>query len=678
LSGGKIRLTYDALNRPTNVVDAVGQTRYGYDALGQLTLEDGPWSNDAVSFSYNGRQRTGLSLQGAPGQPTWSQTYAYDAARRPTNITSSAGAFGYAYRAVQTMLPGLISLPGGLVITNDYDGLARLTETRLKIPAGTSLNLHSYSYESSKDQIKRMTRLTGNTMDYTYDAAGQLNSALGMESGGTTRLHEQFGYAYDVAGNLNYRTNANRTETFTLNALNQITGVDTPRTSVVAGAMSPLATNVQINGFDAVAYADGTFARDGFLFGSGTNTFTAVARDSLGRVASNTLASTAGSSTLAGACDLNGNLRTNRTVVLGYDDENQLVWVALSNAWKSDFTYDGKMRRRERWESAWDGSKWVTNLLVRYVYDGMLPIQERHYSPQLSTVTPQLIVTYTRGRDLSGSLQGAGGIGGLLARTESWPLAIGNGLSTAFYHADNVGNVTALAATNGQVVARYLYEPFGTMIAMAGPLAERNLFRFSSKEWHQNSGLICYGFRYYSPALQRWINRDPIGEEAGFNLYGFLRLDPIRQFDAWGLTVWKCTRSTDWGEGRHAYLWDDRAGAFTGRSCGQGGICGSGRICSPDDKGPVKSDPLWWLHWIFDTSNADYRCAPIPGTEGKEDKIMAHCRNCVNNTLLYLPGVYDCHNRCDKMLKDTGFEGPPLDRWHPGDTTYPFPSQVVY
>ena len=48
----------------------------------------------------------------------------------------------------------------------------------------------------------------GNYVNYTYDTCGQLLTAIGKESGGTTnRLHEQFGYAYDPAGNLNYRTN---------------------------------------------------------------------------------------------------------------------------------------------------------------------------------------------------------------------------------------------------------------------------------------------------------------------------------------------------------------------------------------------------------------------------------------------------------------------------------------
>src|SRR5881409_3447912 len=47
---------------------------------------------------------------------------------------------------------------------------------------------------------------------------------------------------------------------------------------------------------------------------------------------------------------------------------------------------------------------------------------------------------------------------------------------------------------------------------MSGPLAEANLYRFSSKEYHANSRLSYYGFRYYDPNLQRWISQDPLGD----------------------------------------------------------------------------------------------------------------------------------------------------------------------
>src|SRR6202012_3545338 len=87
----------------------------------------------------------------------------------------------------------------------------------------------------------------------------------------------------------------------------------------------------------------------------------------------------------------------------------------------------------------------------------------------------------------------------------------------AYYHADGIGNVTALANTSAAIVAKYVYDAFGNLIAKSGPLADANLYRFSSKEAHLNSGLVYYLYRYYDANLQRWLNRDPLGDFAVFN-----------------------------------------------------------------------------------------------------------------------------------------------------------------
>jgi RHS repeat-associated protein len=167
---------------------------------------------------------------------------------------------------------------------------------------------------------------------------------------------------------------------------------------------------------------------------------------------------------------------------------------------------------------------------VYYVYDGNLVIQERDIN-NLPTVT------YTRGKDLSGGLEGAGGIGGLLARTAQAyvdaPLA-----GHSFYHSDANGNITMLIDSSQGIVAKYLYDAFGNTISASGLLANANVYRFSSKEWHQNSGLSYYLYRYYDPNLQRWLNRDPIGEAGGINLYQAMRNNPLRWVDPFGLTTY--------------------------------------------------------------------------------------------------------------------------------------------
>lgn len=89
--------------------------------------------------------------------------------------------------------------------------------------------------------------------------------------------------------------------------------------------------------------------------------------------------------------------------------------------------------------------------------------------------------------------------------------------------------------TNGFIVAKYEYDPFGNIISLSGPLADANSCRFSSKELHGNSGFYYFGYRYYGPATQRWLNPDPLVENGGINLYAFNHNCPIYSIDPLGL-----------------------------------------------------------------------------------------------------------------------------------------------
>ena len=44
-----------------------------------------------------------------------------------------------------------------------------------------------------------------------------------------------------------------------------------------------------------------------------------------------------------------------------------------------------------------------------------------------------------------------------------------------------------------------------------------------------------YGFRYYSPEMGRWVNRDPIEERGGVNFYGMVGNDAMNKIDVLGL-----------------------------------------------------------------------------------------------------------------------------------------------
>ncbi|HXG47264.1 MAG TPA: RHS repeat-associated core domain-containing protein [Methylomirabilota bacterium] len=184
---------------------------------------------------------------------------------------------------------------------------------------------------------------------------------------------------------------------------------------------------------------------------------------------------------------------------------------------------------------------------------GRRVLQERHSNPQLSTNTIQT-VTYTRGLDLSGTLEGAGGIGGLLAMT----VHQGANAGTYFYGYDGNGNVVGLvSAADGTEAARYEYGPFGEMLRVTGPLAFENPFRFSTKFHDDETGWLYYGHRYYDPSTGRWPSRDPFVEFAfvearnadiphndilpDLNDYQFVANQPVSLVDYLGGGIWcKC------------------------------------------------------------------------------------------------------------------------------------------
>jgi RHS repeat-associated protein len=83
--------------------------------------------------------------------------------------------------------------------------------------------------------------------------------------------------------------------------------------------------------------------------------------------------------------------------------------------------------------------------------------------------------------------------------------------------------VTALANSAGVLQASYKYDPYGRYLGGSGTLAGANLMRFSSKPWvgfagSTTAGLYYYGYRFYDPYLQRWVNRDPHNELGFGNL----------------------------------------------------------------------------------------------------------------------------------------------------------------
>ena len=102
-----------------------------------------------------------------------------------------------------------------------------------------------------------------------------------------------------------------------------------------------------------------------------------------------------------------------------------------------------------------------------------------------------------------------------------------------YYIVDGNKNVIALKDSSGADVSTYTYTPFG---AVEDPVdGDENPFRFSSEYHDDETNLVYYNYRYYSPELGRWLSRDPIEEEGGVNLYVMTGNNAIGYIDNLGL-----------------------------------------------------------------------------------------------------------------------------------------------
>ena len=158
-----------------------------------------------------------------------------------------------------------------------------------------------------------------------------------------------------------------------------------------------------------------------------------------------------------------------------------------------------------------------------FFYDGWMLIKEIVANTNGTTD----VIEYHWGKDLSGTIGGAGGVGGLLYLKRNGAIYV------PWY--DAYGNVMGYWDAQGNVVAEYTYDAFGKLISSSGPMADVFSIRYSTKYFDPEIGFYYYGYRFYSPELKRWITRDPIGEEGGVNLYAMCENNCILKYDAIGL-----------------------------------------------------------------------------------------------------------------------------------------------
>jgi len=517
-------------NRLSTMTDGQGTTHYTYNPInntpgaGQLYSIEGPLANSTITYGYDELGRIiNRSINGAEN----TSSVTYDALGRTGTGVNQLGTFNYAYVGATSRLDH-VNFPNGQSTTYAYypnvaasgagNGDQRLQEIKNLDSTPAVISKFDYAYDGV-GRILQWTQTnsaqTGGAVhyDFGYDLAGQLLSGSLKDVSDTLLI--QYGYQYDAAGNRWHELAGTATTEASFNNLNQIssrTG-DVPFSNgmmTVQGTVNKVAqvliggtivNGTQVGGIPALV-KNGTFTAS-VAVTAGTNNIPVSAKDGSGNVTTKSL-----SLSLSGQNfdhDSNGNLISDLGRTFEWDAANRLVAInysATSGTTRTEFTYNGLGQRIKIVEKV-NGSSTTARQFVWCPGDTQ-PSEERDAS---NTVTKRF---FPQGEQIA---------------NESY-----------FYTKDHLGSIRELTGSDGVIHARYDYDPFGRRSAnMITNNAVEADFAYAGYFNHAPSGLYGTLYRFYSPDQGRWISRDPLGEDGGLNLYGYVGGNPIKELDPLGL-----------------------------------------------------------------------------------------------------------------------------------------------
>ncbi len=538
--------TYDRRGRAKTITQGATTTTLAFNDVNEPLTEaytGGTLAGLTVTRGYdNYLRRNSLSLNSQPS--TINISYGYDAlSGRLQTVSDGTQNAAYGYLANSPLVNTVTfkqNTTTRLTTTKSYDLLNRLTSissANSQLPAPIS---YAYAYNSA-NQRTRNTTTDGSYWNYEYDDLGQVKRGAKYFSDGNPVPGQQFEYAHDDIGNRTStkaggdENGANlRSASYTADSLNQYDSRTVPRKIDVMGlalgtaGVTVTSPNAQNNA--TAPWRKGEYFRKELSYVENTTPFwenltiTATAE-----------ANVVGNVFLPGTPeafdhDDDGNLTSDGRWTYEWDAENRLkVMRSLTGSPAPErrlvFEYDanGRRIRKTVWNDCDDGQGSEVSDTA-YVYDGWNLIAELDANNANAVKN-----SYVWGLDLSGSFQGAGGVGGVLTIKP----ATGN---PQFVTYDGNGNVMALVdATTGTKTAEYAYGPFGEPLQLTPNVNNPSPFRFSTKFQDEETGLLYYGFRYLREG--RWLSRDPIGEGGGVNLYGFVNNNAVSGVDALGLVL---------------------------------------------------------------------------------------------------------------------------------------------
>lgn len=507
---------YDVLNRVSTVVDPTSitsETR-GYSANGKLTsIKDA--RNFTTSFTFDGFDRPDKTIY---PDTTFEQNQLYD---------GNGNVLTFRVRSGNTVVKTFDALnrcatkapQGQPTITYVYDLANRLLSATTPVVAGNpSTGAHQRQYDSAGrffkeiypdskavtavlDANANVTKITysdGYFVDRAYD---QLNRLTTIKLNGSATAAAT--YAYDQ---LSRRASLTLSSGSVVTYAFQLNDDLTTLTNTFVGS-SLVLTDVfnKVHQMTSQTFSDSTYSFHPSA--AGTKSFGAA--NNL-----NEYPTVAG---VAQTYNSNGCLTGDGTWTHSFDTENHLLTSSKTGT-SLAFVYDPFHRQTQKAITSGTAK-------TRYIYFGW-----------------QRIADYN---GVSGALQNRYVYG---ANFDEPLIQVTSAGVITFLHANHQGSIIAKTSATGAVSNKYKYGAFGETTSLTGTTFGYNAQRFDSE-----SGLYYYKRRFYSPALGRFLQPDPIGYEiegadcgccAGgcggeavpsfLNLYAYVNNDPLNQIDEMG------------------------------------------------------------------------------------------------------------------------------------------------
>ena len=461
--------------------DATPGQSFAYNHLGQLTqITD---ASGTRTFAYNPYGEPETDCLEANGI-SWQVSELYDGLGRPAGYELSAGG----RRVQQARL--------------SYDGKGRLST----LAAEGMETPFSWTYCEQGGLVEQLAYPNGMTRVNTYEDSRDLLSVIDYRRPGSANPPARHEYDYDALGRPTRRRDTwntaapKTTRLFTYNSRGELVG-----------------DQLRPGGRFGYQYDNIGNRKEAFEFGSTTDYET----DELNRYAG--IAGNGGEA-FTPQYDADGNQTLVKTSTgiwtVTYNAENRPVKFESEDGGTTvECAYDSMGRRFEKKVTVGG----TTGFHARYLYRDYLQVAEC----DLTGETPVLVRSYLWDPSEPEATR-------VLAMTR-WE-ANGTQVKEHLYcmH-DAMKNVTSLFGEARGRRALYEYRPYGGLVTSEGNMAQENKFRFSCEYMDDELGLIYYNYRHLNPRDGRWISRDPIMEQGGWNLYSYIYNSPTISNDIIGL-----------------------------------------------------------------------------------------------------------------------------------------------